>query len=133
MRMWRIGVVALALVVAGCDSTSYGPRPEEMRQALLAMLDKQPEISIPEFRNSLEHDKVVEQDGIIYIGSWNCDPRSESFEALFSAPNITLYEISGRFQQDNRGLWCAIPRRVVRTQKQDIGEFWRSYEVDAHR
>jgi hypothetical protein len=132
MRIFRCGIVALAIAVAGCSSTekNFGPQPEEMRQALLAMLDEQPDISIPEFRNSLEHDKPVDQDGIIYIGSWNCDPRLETFEALFSAPNITMYEISGRFQQDNRGLWRAIPRRVIKTTNRDVGEFWRPHEVE---
>jgi hypothetical protein len=131
MGMWRIGVAALAMVAAGCSSTAnFGPEPEEMRQALLAMLDEQPEISVPEFRNSLEYQKPFVQDGIVHFGVWNCDPKVESFVGLFSAPNITMYEISGRFQQDNRGLWRAIPRRVVKTQKRDVGEFWRAHEVE---
>ncbi len=131
MGMWRIGVAALAVMAAGCSSVTYGPQPEEMRKALLAMLDEQPEISIPEFRNSLEHEKPVVQDGIVYIGSWNCDPKLESFVALFSAPQLTMYEISGSFQQDNRGIWRAVPRRVLRTEKHEIGEFWRPHEVDS--
>ena len=53
-----------------------------------------------------------------------------TFEALFSAPNITLYEVSGRFELDNRGTWVAIPRRVLLTNKHDVGEFWRPHEVD---
>jgi hypothetical protein len=132
MGMWRIGVAALVMAAAGCSSTAvdYGPRPEEMRQALLDMLDKQPELAIPEFRISLEHEKPVIRDGIVHLGSWNCDPKAESFETLFTTPNITMYEISGRFQQDNRGIWCAIPRRVLKTQKQDLGEIWRPHLVD---
>ncbi len=132
MGMWRIGVAALAVMVAGCSSVNTsGPKPEEMRRALLAMLDEQPDISIPEFRNSLEHEKPIVQDGIVYIGSWNCDPELQSFVALFSAPQLTMYEISGSFQQDNRGIWRAVPRRVLRTEKHEIGEFWRPHEVDS--
>ena len=132
MGMWRIGVAALALMATGCSSVATnGPKPEEMRQALLTMLNEQPDIAIPEFRNSLEHEKPVVRDGIVYIGSWNCDPKLESFVALFSAPQITMYEVSGSFQQDNRGNWLAVPRRVVKTEKHEIGEFWRPHEVDA--
>ena len=132
MGVMRIGVMALAVTMAGCSSVDYGPKPEEMRQALLDMLDKQPDISIPEFRNSLEHDKAVLQDGIVYIGSWNCDPQLGTFDAVFSAPNITMYEISGRFQMDNRGIWCAtpIPRVPLKVQNRDVGEFWRPNEVE---
>jgi hypothetical protein len=132
MGMWRIGVAALAVMAAGCSSVdSYGPKPEEMRQALLAMLDQQPEISIPEFRSSLEHEKPVVQNGIVYIGSWNCDPKRVSFEAVFAGTSITLYELSGSFEQDNRGIWLAIPRRVMKTQRHEVGEFWRAHEVDS--
>jgi hypothetical protein len=129
MRICRIGVAILALVAAGCGSTTYGPKPEEMRLALLNMLDQRPDIFIPEFRDSLVYDKPVVQDGIVFIGSWNCDPKRESFDAVFSAPNITMYRISGRFEQDNRGTWIAKPRDAKLVQKQDIGEFWRPHEL----
>ena len=133
----RVGFLALTLLAAaGCmqigatgASMRFGPTPEEMRQALLTLLHDRPDISIPEFKVSLEDNKPVTIDGIVYFGSWNCDPQLQSFIALFSAPNITMYEISGRFQLDARGVWRAIPRRVLKVQKRDLGEFWRPHEV----
>jgi len=53
-----------------------------------------------------------------------------SFDAVFSAPNITMYEVWGRFELDARGIWRAVPLHVQRTTKHDIGEFWRLNEVD---
>ena len=129
MSIWRIGVAALALAAAGCSEAYYGPNPEEMRLALLDMMDKE-DIPIPEFRDSLVYDKPVEQDGIIFIGSWNCDPKLLSFDAVFSAPNITMYRVYGRFQQDNRGVWCATPLDKKMVQKQDVTDFWRPHLIE---
>jgi len=135
----RIAWLALALAAAGCaeigtsgSTGRVGPKPEEMRQALLELMHQQPDIFIPEFRDSLEHDAPVIRHGVVFIGSWECDPKLMSFIALFSAPNITMYEVSGRFQLDARGLWRAVPIRVLKTTKHDIGEFWRPNEVDSH-
>ncbi len=139
MRAWlRSGMMALALAAAGCAEigatgtpSSLEPKPEEMRQALLKLMNDRPDISIPEFKESLELDRPVTKDGIVYIGVWNCDPKLMTFEALFSAPNITMYEASGRFVRDARDIWRAVPRRVMLTQKRDVTEFWRAHEVEA--
>ena len=138
---YRLGIVALMLAAGvGCQSAQstfghrsevvYGPKPEEMRKALLDLMDARPEIAIPEFRISLEENSPVERDGIIYIGSWNCDPKLMTFDALFSAPNIPMYEIAGRFEKDNRGLWKAVPRYINKTEKHDVGAFWRASEIE---
>ena len=135
----RIACLALALAaVAGCagmfsaGSTGLNePSSQEMRQALLALMDEQPDIFIPEFKESLLHDAPVTVKGLVHIGSWECDPKLQSFEALFTAPNITMYEVWGRFRLDARGLWRAVPLRVQKTTNHDIGEFWRPHEVDA--
>src|SRR5436190_1422914 len=102
---FQVGLLAvLAMALAGCSSTEtwgnekpqsgLGPKPEEMRQALLDMLNDRPDIAIAEFRVSLENDVPVERDGVVHIGAWNCNSDLLSFEALFSAPNITMYEVS---------------------------------------
>jgi len=55
------------------------PKPEEMRQALLDLMAAQPDIFIPEFRDSLEHDAPVIRNGLVHIGSWECDPKTDEF------------------------------------------------------
>jgi len=126
------------LGLMACQSTSatmspFAPKPEEMRKALLTMLHDRPETDIPEFRTSLEEDTPVSRNGIVFIGSWNCDPKLMTFEAVFTSPNISMFEVTGRFEKDNRGVWMAIPRRVETTTKHDVDEFWRPHEVDARR
>jgi hypothetical protein len=125
--------------LAACNGTPlFGPKftvepsPDEMRAALVALLKERPDISIPEFETALQKDPAVVRQGIVYIGAWNCDPKLMTFEALFSSPNITMYEVAGRFQLDARGLWRAIPRKVLTTTKRDIGEFWRASEVEPY-
>jgi hypothetical protein len=127
----------LCTALAACETTprnrALEPTAEDMRSALKNMLADRPDLAIPEFAESLDHEKPVEHKGIVYIGLWNCDPRLQSFEAVVSAPSVTLFEVSGRFQQDARGKWRAIPRTVQTTRGHDIGEFWRANEVDAVR
>jgi len=135
----RVALMLLALAFTGCSDThsgqapTMGPTPDQMRTALKTLLKEQPDIAIPEFQDALTHDPAVVDKGIVYIGAWNCDPKLQSFEAVFSSPSITMYEVSGRFEMDNRGIWVATPRRVMLTQKRDIGEFWRAHEVDPFR
>ena len=107
-----------------------GPNPDQMRSAIKTLLKNRPDIDIPEFQDAIDRDAPIVRNGMVYFGPWNCDPKLMTFEALFSAPNITLYEVSGRFEIDNRGIWQAIPRRVLLTNKHDITEFWRPHEVD---
>jgi hypothetical protein len=128
-----LGLLAAALLPAcsfeprGADY--YGPKPEEMRQALQTLLLEHPDLSVPEFQMSLDYDQPVVRDGIVHLGVWQCDPRLLSFEGLFSGPNITLLEVSGRFDMNARGIWEAIPRRVLLVHKEDVGEFWRAHEI----
>jgi hypothetical protein len=135
----RVALMFMALALPACADLSggkgstNGPTPDEMRAALKVLLKEHPDMAIPEFQNALDHDPAVVNKGIVYIGAWNCDPKLHSFEALFSSPNISLYEVSGRFEMDNRGIWVALPRRVMLTEKHDIGEFWRAHEVDPFR
>jgi hypothetical protein len=134
----RIACLALALAaLAGCAGFwSAGPTglnqpsPEEMRQALLVLMHEQPDIFIPEFKESLEHDAPVIRDGLVHIGSWECDPKLGNFEALFTSPNVSMYEVWGRFRLDARGVWRAEPLQVRTATKHEIGEFWRPHEVD---
>jgi hypothetical protein len=135
---FRLAIVPLALLAAAIlpacsfeqrDADYYGPKPEEMRTALKNLLKEHPDLSVPEFQMSLDYDDAVFRDGIIHLGAWQCDPKLMSFEGLFSAPNITMYEISGRFEMSPRGTWEAIPRRVLLVHKQDVGEFWRPNEI----
>src|SRR5262249_28295618 len=124
---------AFLVAAAGCQEAAptYGPKPEEMRTALLTLMDNHPDdINCPEFRVSLEADKPVMRDGIVYIGSWNCDPKLMTFDGLFTAPNVSMYEVAGRFEKDNRGVWVAILRKNLLTQKHDVGEIWRTYDVE---
>jgi hypothetical protein len=138
MRIVQIGLATLVTAcVAACSvSSAYTPKgglaptPDEMRVALLSLLNEQPEISVPEFKIPLEYDKPILRDGIVYIGPWNCDPQLQTFIALMSAPNMTMYEVSGRFQMAPRGSWVALPRRVQTTNKHDVTEFWRPHEVE---
>jgi hypothetical protein len=140
MRAWfQVGCLVVLLAgLSGCmaldvwgkekPAPGTGPRPEEMRQALLTMLNERPDLEIPEFRVSLEKDAPVDVDGVVHIGDWKCNSDYLSFTALFSAPNITMYEVSGSFEKDARGIWRAIPRRVMKTRNRDIQEFWRPNE-----
>jgi hypothetical protein len=147
--MLRVGILTLVLLVTGCTQNSaatsryLSPTPEEMRQSLLQLLREYPAIACPEgqvgkeipvFRESLMLDSPVTKDGMVYIGVWNCDPRRLSFEALYSGPNITMYEISGRFELDHRNSWHAIPLPGMRirnqqTRNRDVTEFWRPHEA----
>ena len=71
----RIACLALALAaVAGCagmfsaGSTGLNePSSQEMRQALLALMDEQPDIFIPEFKESLLHDAPVTVKGFVWM------------------------------------------------------------------
>jgi hypothetical protein len=137
---FRLAVLPLAFlaatVVPGCSFDQrraddyYGPKPEEMRSALKNLLKERTDINIPEFQMSLDYDEPVFRDGIVHLGVWNCDPRLMTFEGLFSTPNITMYEVSGRFEMAARGVWVAIPRRVLETSKREVGEFWRPNEIE---
>jgi hypothetical protein len=135
MRIYRIGMaVLLAATLASCArvSNSFEPTPEEMRVSLLKLLKERPEISIPEFKNSLELQAPEVRDGIVYIGTWSCDPELLTFTALFSTPSISMYEISGRFDLSPAGNWVAIPWRVQTTRGRDVNGFWRASEIDTH-
>ncbi len=111
--------------------TASGPSAEEMRSALKQMLDNHPDLAIPEFTDSLKYDHPINHNGVIVIGNWSCDPRMHSFEAVLTAPNITFYDLTGRFQQDVQGNWRAFPHEPTIVTTHDIGEFWRASEVDA--
>jgi hypothetical protein len=138
---FRLAILPLALLAAtavpACSSqqrgyTNFAPTPEEMRTALQNLLKDRPELAqIPEFQVSLDVDRAVYRDGIVHIGVWKCDPKLLTFVGLFSAPNITMYEVSGRFDFDARDIWVAIPRTIQLTQNQDVGEYWRPHDVDS--
>jgi hypothetical protein len=108
----------------------YGPTPEEMRTALKNLLAERKDINIPEYQLSLEFDEPVKRDGIIHLGIWKCDPKLGTFEGLYSGPNVTMFEVSGRFEMSARGVWVAIPRRVLEINNRDVSEFWRPNEVE---
>lgn len=135
-RLTILPLVLLATaVLPACSSEpggadGFAPTPEEMRTALQTLLKERPDLSMPEFQVSLDVNTPVYRKGIVHIGAWKCDPRLLTFEGLFSAPNITMYEVSGRFDMDARGIWVAIPRRVVLTHKTDVGEYWRPHDVE---
>jgi hypothetical protein len=134
----KIAFLALALAaVAGCaglwnvqPTGLAAPKPEEMRQALRTMMKEQPDILIPEFQDSMARDDPVVKDGLIHIGPWECDPKLNTFEALFTSSDVTMYEVSGRFHIDARGIWLATPYHIVKTLRHDIGEYWRASEID---
>ena len=127
-------MVAAAMALAACQTApprpTLQPTAEEMREALKTMLVAHPDMSIPEFANSLKYDHPVSRDGSIYIGAWNCSPRNLSFDALFTASSMTLFEVSGRFDQDTRGHWRAIPHDLRTVNSQEVGDYWRASEVD---
>lgn len=113
-------------------ASGFAPNPEEMRAALITLLHDRPDMAaIPEYQNSLDLEKPIIRNGLVHIGIWECNPKLLTFEALFSAPNITMCEVSGRFEIDARDIWVAIPRRFLVTHNEDIGEFWRPNEVDS--
>jgi hypothetical protein len=133
MRIFKLGFLALlAALVAACSTTStaFQPTTEEMRGALVTLLDQQPDISIPEFKTALELSPPVVRNGVVFIGPWNCDPQLRTFVALFSAPNLTMYEVSGRFEMTPRGHWIARTQRVLPVNNREIGEYWRAQDVD---
>ena len=123
------GLAACSMEQRGADS-GFGPNPEEMRAALTALLHEHPDLAMPEFVASLEVDEAVVRGGTVHIGAWKCDPKLMTFEGLFSAPNITLFEVSGRFDLDARGIWVAIPRRVQLVHNEEVGEYWRPQDVE---
>ena len=138
---FRFAILPLALLAAavlpacsteprGSADDDFGPSPEEMRGALQELLKSRPDISVPEFQISLDLDKAVLRDGTVHIGIWKCDRTLMTFEGLYSAPNITMYEVSGRFDLDARGIWVAIPRRVLLLHNEDVTEFWRPHEIE---
>ena len=131
-RLLFLSMLLIPMAACQQQAITIGPKPEEMRTALLTLMETRPDIAIPEFKISLEVEKPVVREGIVHIGAWYCDPQLMTFEALFPASNISMYEISGRFERDARGRWVAKPRRVLQTEKHDIGEFWRPNEVDTH-
>jgi hypothetical protein len=113
LRRGGMVFAALALVcIAGCASKEARhveqPSPEEMRKALKELLAQRPEVSIPEFELSLERSPAIRTpSGKIQIGSFDIDLNSLMFEAFFSSPNLTLQQLTGRFEQDSRGNWHA--------------------------
>jgi len=136
----RIGFLSLVMIgLAGCQQVDnqraarIGPSASEMHGALVTLLKNRPDLAFPEFQESLNKNAPVKRDGIIYFGSWNCDPQLLTFDAVFTSASISMYEVAGSFDQDARGVWLAIPRRVVKTQRQDLGEFWRASEVEPRR
>lgn len=134
----RIGFLTLAMLgLAGCQqpqrNTGIEPSVDDMHKALVTLLDQRPDLVIPEFKDSLDKSVPVKRDGIVFFGSWNCDPRLMTFDAVFTSSNISMYEVSGRFEQDARGMWTATPRRVVRTQPQNLGDLWRASEVEPRK
>jgi len=133
----KIAFLALALAAAGCEGLwtagptgLAGPTPPEMRQALRTMMNERPDILVPEFKDAMAYDDPVVKNSLVHIGPWECDPKTNTFEALFSASNITMYEVSGRFQIDACGIWRAIPYRIAMTTRHEIGEYWRPHDVD---
>jgi hypothetical protein len=127
-----LAVVAATLAACQVAPTRALSQPsaEEMRDALKTMLDAHPEMSIPEFADSLKYDHPVYRDTMVYIGAWNCNPSARSFDAVFTASNVTFFEVSGRFDQDTRGRWQAIPHNLQTVNGQDIGDYWRASDVD---
>jgi hypothetical protein len=135
MRIYRIGMmVLLAATLATCARVpnSFEPTPQEMRNALLTLLKERPEISIPEFENSLKYQAPVVRDGIVHIGTWNCDPELQTFSALFTGGSISMYEVSGRFEMTPGGTWVAKPWRVQTVRGQEVKEYWRASDLDTH-
>jgi hypothetical protein len=136
MRTFRIGmVVLLAATLAACAnkaSNSFEPTPEEMRGALLTLIKERPDLSIPEFENSLKYQKPEYRDGNVYIGSWICDPKMQTFLALFSGGSTSMYEVSGRFEQTPSGTWVAIARRTKMVRGKDVSGYWRASDMDSH-
>jgi hypothetical protein len=133
----QLAFLLIAMLSLGACATprnrALEPTADDMRSALKEMLVQRPDITIPEFAESLQFDHAVESKGIVKIGVWECNPQLQTFEALFSTPHVSMYEVSGRFQQDARGRWRAIPRTVQSVSGRDIGEFWRAHEVDSMR
>ena len=133
------GGLALALAVvlcAGCESTKYQaidrPTPEQMRTALKNLLKEHPEYSLPEFELSLEQSRIVQNGSMVRIGSFDCDMDTLMFDASFSAPTLTLKQLTGRFQTDVRHDWKAtILRSKVATAHEPSRRFdW--YPSDAY-
>ncbi|HEY4330414.1 MAG TPA: hypothetical protein VGN88_11815 [Phycisphaerae bacterium] len=129
-------LLLLSALLGACGMTSaksnISPSNIDMRKALKTLLIERPDISIPEFQEALELDPAVARGGTVFIGPWNLYPDLLSFEAVFTAPNISFYEIAGRFEQDPSGHWRAILRRVKKTQPNEIGEYWRASEVNPY-
>ena len=113
----RGGVIGVAmLLLCGCSqqyAADERPTPEQMRQALKDLLNERPELAIPEFETSLNESPALNVKGFVRIGSFDCDPESMLFIATFSAPNLTMRQLEGRFELDARSIWRA---RVIRTQ-----------------
>jgi hypothetical protein len=137
--MMRMMVLPALLTAALCVLTACqvapeptGPQPgaEDMRSALKQMLAAHPDLALPEFADALQYDHPVNRDGRVCIGNWSCDPRNLSFEAVLTSPNITLYDLTGRFEEDKRGNWRAIPHEPTIVTHNDVDGFWRASEMD---
>jgi hypothetical protein len=135
MRIYRIGmVVLLAATLGACAkvSNSFEPTPEEMRGALLTLIKDRPDLSIPEFENSLKLQAPEVHDGIVHIGSWICDPKFQTFIALFTGGSTSMYEVSGRFELTPAGTWVAVPWSPKMVHGRDVTGYWRASDVDTH-
>jgi hypothetical protein len=130
--LFAAGVLAACSSAPPDSGSTLGPSPEQMRTALKTMLKDHPDVAIPEFRNSLDYDPAVVRQGVVYIGSWNCDPKAMWFEAAFTASNVSFFEVSGSFQTDARGEWLAVLRHVKATEKRDVSGYWRASDLDVH-
>ena len=66
------------------------------------------------------------------IGSFDCDPNTLSFEANFSAPNLTMMTVEGRFELDARHIWRAVVVRNAVTNNRDTDRRADWYPSDVY-
>jgi hypothetical protein len=109
-----MGAVVAAMILGACATQprpavmTEKPTPAQMRTALKQLLAARPDLSIPEFQLSLASSPAVHEGRLVRIGSFECDPDTQLFEASFSAPNLVMQRLTGIFETDASNTWRAV-------------------------
>jgi hypothetical protein len=130
-----VAVVAAALVAACAEKKNVYvdvPTTEQMRTALKELLAKRPDIAIPEFELSVNESPAIQHENLVRIGAFDCDPEAQMFYAVFSAPNLTMQQLVGRFERDARRMWRAVVIRSSTTTDRDTTRRADWYPTDSN-
>ena len=124
VKRGMMACVALALLAACAQEEKADPFMEkpsatQMRSALKDLLVREPKYSIPEFELSVADSPAIHDRGMTRIGSFDCNADALTFEATFSAPNLTMQQLEGRFELDARHVWRAVVVRSAVTTARD--------------